>query len=133
MRPPVTDRLPHFSTAVYKHCRQCRSASIGALLGKAGVYYNHATGNAAGDVNGQPIPPVSAQADQTAFIGGVNVGASYCLGKHLSVRGGYQTLWIEGVALIPDQLECLGGPNSSIGTSGGLFLHGFFAGLELKW
>jgi hypothetical protein len=48
---------------------------------------------------------------------------------------GYNLIWIEGVALAPDQLDFTNTTTSGSGidTDGGVFLHGVNAGLEARW
>lgn len=53
-----------------------------------------------------------------------------------ALRGGYNLIWIEGVALGGNQLDFTNTTDSGrgIGTSGsGLFLHGANVGLEAHW
>jgi hypothetical protein len=51
------------------------------------------------------------------------------------MRFGYQALWLEGVALAPDQLPVtdVTVPFALVDTSGDVFFHGGFVGLEAVW
>ena len=102
--------------------------------GKAGIFLNSATSSASGF--GPPLPPLhaSAHADQTAFVGELALTAVYQVTPHFFLRGGYRVMWLEGVALAPDQLAATGFNNlPTINTGAGLLLHGALAGFELRW
>lgn len=112
----------------------------GELVGKAGLYYSHAD---LGQVlldnipNPTPIPiPASAKGDDVAFVGELRVSVQKCLSHMWSVRAGYNLLWVEGVALAPDQVilfDLLNDPPATVNQSGGLFAHGASVGLEARW
>ncbi len=59
----------------------------------------------------------------------------YRLDDVWTLRGGYNLLWIEGVALAPDQLDFTDTPTSgtSLDIDSGVFAHGFSAGLEARF
>jgi hypothetical protein len=81
-------------------------------------------------------PTVSSSQSRVAFVGGINVSALYALNNIWNVRAGYNALWIEGLALAPDQLDfdfaaAQGG--SQIRNGGGTFLHGANVGVEARW
>jgi hypothetical protein len=43
-------------------------------------------------------------------------------------------MWVEGIALAPDQANAANFPGaSSVNNRGGVFLHGAVLGMELKW
>ena len=70
-----------------------------------------------------------------AFAGDVGVSVGRHITDRLSARLGYMALWIEGVALAPEQLDN-SDPSSgtaSLDNSGGVFYHGGFVGLEYLW
>lgn len=102
---------------------------------KAGVYGNHAEN---GVVVTQTVGPTlvsSAAAGHTAFVGELRVGSVYCINSRLSVRGAYQMLWLEGVASASDQIA-VSNPAAglaTVDTSGGIFYHGGFFGLQWDW
>ena len=103
---------------------------------KAGVY-----GNAAQNFNDQPannvnIPPLAHTANQVSFLGDLGLNGTYRLSDCWAVRGGYQLLWIDGLALAPNQVpvaHILNPANSTVATTNALFAHGATFGLEATW
>lgn len=103
---------------------------------KAGVY-----GNAIGqrqvveDFGGFVLRDASSNASRTAFVGDLNLSASYAIGRRWAVRAGYNALWLTGLALATQQVDFSDTVNSGrgISSSGGLFLHGVNLGLECCW
>jgi len=79
--------------------------------------------------------PVSGASGQAAFIGEINLSAIYRLDDLWGIRVGYNAIWLEGVALAPDQLDFTFTDASGTGVNhvGGLFLHGVNVGLEARW
>jgi hypothetical protein len=107
---------------------------------KVGVYGNDARQSQyiVDDIGATPFnlrPPTGDSAGSVAFVGEFSLIPMYRLTDVWSVRAGYNLLWIEGVALAPDQLDFTDTPTSGmfIDTSGGLFAHGFSAGLEARF
>jgi hypothetical protein len=81
-------------------------------------------------------PNVSSSKGETAFVGGANVSALYRLTNVWGLRTGYNVIWIEGLALAPDQLDfnlASASGGSQLHNGGGLFLHGVNTGLEARW
>ena len=81
-------------------------------------------------------PSVTDSKGGVAFVGGGNLSGLYSLTKVLNLRAGYNTIWIEGLALAPDQLDfnlAAAQAGSSINNNGGMFLHGANVGLEARW
>ncbi|MGW8257521.1 MAG: BBP7 family outer membrane beta-barrel protein, partial [Thermoguttaceae bacterium] len=76
--------------------------SIDGLL-KAGVYNNHAEQTST-LMTGQTYPAVSASTDHVSFLGELGLQAKYQLTCNLTIRAGYEALWIDGVALAPSQI-----------------------------
>lgn len=111
------------------------------LTGKAGLYGNSAKQSqyVTDDPNPNPIfylrDPVSASSTEFAFVGEIQANLTIPLTQWLSLRGGYNLLWIEGVALAPNQLDFSYNSTSGSGldSDGGLFLHGVHAGGEIIW
>jgi len=70
-----------------------------------------------------------------AFVGDVNVTAAYQLTNHIALRGGYQLLWLEHVALASDQLAASTAASTQavINYHGHAFYHGALAGLVVTW
>jgi hypothetical protein len=76
----------------------------------------------------------TAASSRASFVGELGLIGTYNLTTYLNVRAGYQVMWVEGIALAPDQANAanfLGSP--SVSNRGGVFLHGGVLGLELKW
>jgi len=108
------------------------------LTGKAGVFGN--ASKQSQSVTDFPPgfflrSPRSNSGGSVAFVGDVNFSLTYRLTDVWAVRGGYNLMWIEGVALAPDQLDFAN--ESTSGTAlhhaGGMFLHGANVGLEARW
>ncbi|MCA9246452.1 MAG: BBP7 family outer membrane beta-barrel protein [Planctomycetales bacterium] len=106
--------------------------------GKAGIYANDAS---------QVQDPIydfpniqyrsrrEAEDTVAAFAGELNLSGIYHINDIWGIRGGYNLLWIEGVALAPDQLDftdtALSG--TTIDTNGSVFFHGASIGLEARY
>ena len=106
--------------------------------GKFGVFGNDARQvQSVTDFPDYPLrPTVSSTGSQVAFIGDTNLSALYRLTDVWNLRAGYNLIWIEGLALAPDQLDfdfasATGG--GQLHSGGGIFLHGVNVGLEARW
>lgn len=121
---------------------------------KAGIYYNEADVRATRAVF-QPFRREDgtegilafrrADSDEeghASFLGEITLGATWQVRKCLAVRGGWQLLWLEGVALAPEQLTTttLGDPtiagtaaDATVNTDGSPFYHGPYASIEAVW
>ena len=70
----------------------------------------------------------------TAFAGDVNLTAAYQLTKHVALHGGYQMLWIQGVAVAGDQPVAIDfTDHSGMASNGGVFYHGAMASINVTW
>jgi hypothetical protein len=106
--------------------------------GKAGIF-----GNAAKETqavtdfpNFALRPSVSSSGGEVAFVGELNLSALYRLTDVWNLKAGYNLMWIDGLALAPDQLDfnlatSTGG--SQLQNGGALFLQGVNVGLEARW
>ncbi len=106
--------------------------------GFAGVFGNSAqqTQSVTDFPNFALRPSVTDSKGGVAFVGGGNLSGLYSLTKALNLRAGYNTIWIEGLALAPDQLDfnlAAAQAGSRINNNGGMFLHGANVGLEARW
>lgn len=114
-------------------CIWCRNGMKLDGFGKAGIYGNAASANATAaiiDNTGLNPPIVNAgnvQNNQVAFVGELGLIGSYCLTDHITLRGGYQMMWVNGVALVTEQV------GGAFVTTGHVFYHGALAGAEFKW
>jgi len=100
--------------------------SVSGII-KGGVYGNFADSDLAVLINGFPVGAIGDDDSHVAFAGDIGIAAAYPLTEHLALRGGYQLLWIDGVALAEDQIS------DDLDTSGDVFYHGALMGLELTW
>jgi hypothetical protein len=66
----------------------------------------------------------------TAFVGDVNVSVGYWLSELWAVRARYTAMWINGVALAPDQVDFLFG---GLKHNESAFLQGLSVGLEARF
>jgi len=81
-------------------------------------------------------PDVSSSRGGAAFVGGGNLSGLYQLNSVWNLRAGYNVMWIEGLALAPNQLNydfasAQGG--TQLNNNGGIFLHGANVGLAANW
>jgi hypothetical protein len=114
---------------------------------QAGVYGNHAGMNNTLSTN--LIPPGTKghmlkefESDtQVAFLSQANLLATYRLNYQWTLRTGYQFLFVDGVALAPENFNPVPiGTNNlfrphvkSINVNGDVFYHGWNVGLEYMW
>ncbi len=100
---------------------------------KCGVYHNSADFDAAFPQAG-PAATFHGAADHTAFSGELWLGMNCHLTDCLSLRLGYQAMWLEGVAVLPEQLDDLAVPLlGDLDMSGSPLYHGVTVGLQLDW
>lgn len=113
--------------------------------GKAGIYNNHYSIDtnitATPPVNGPPTVSESFSEDQVAFIGEASADVVVDLLPSWSLRGGYEVLWLNSIALAGENFN----PASPYGlpgqeprvpfrmNQGEAFYHGWHAGLEFVW
>lgn len=108
-------------------------------IGKAGVFYNSAFQRTSGvfDVDGTLVdqPTVSAEAEETSFVGELGINGSVKLSRWLSWRAGYSFFWLSGIAVPASQLGRANffAGSATINTSGSVLLHGATTGLEARW
>ncbi|MGI8977687.1 MAG: hypothetical protein ACR2FY_00530 [Pirellulaceae bacterium] len=103
---------------------------------KAGIYYDLIRHHSAFEFPaGNPLlPPVNQRDNNTAFLGEIGAVGVYQLTDTISIRGGYQLLWLDGVALASEQV-----PTSNFFTDtdadvhGDVFFHGALVGVEARW
>lgn len=107
------------------------------LVGKAGLYGGDSRqGTDIGDFNNQiSLRSTHASHGNLAFVGEAGVNLSVTVRRGLCIVGGYNMVWIEGVALAPNQLDFTDTPTSSqfVDTDGGVLFHGANAGIECRW
>jgi hypothetical protein len=107
-------------------------------LGKAGIYYNDASQRQV-LIDQLPSNPILFRdakdtSSDVAFLGELGVSLLYEITPAWTLRGGYNLLWLEGVALAPDQMDFAFTPTAGQGIdmAGGVFYHGASLGLEYR-
>ena len=75
----------------------------------------------------------SGNAHDMTFIYDLNIMAAYHIRPNLAIRAGYDFMFINQLALAPEQLTFVPPPSSRIVTGGALLLNGFSLGLEMVW
>ena len=83
----------------------------------------------------QQRPGLSATGTETAFIGDINLSVIYRLTDVWGIRAGYNTVWINGLALAPNQFSFANTDvaGTALASSGGIFLSGANLGIEARW
>ncbi len=74
--------------------------------------------------------PLGDKITHTSVLGEIGLMGIFQVTPHLSVRGGYQALWLDGIAIAADQFENVNPDDPKPYIGGTLFYHGAFAGLE---
>jgi hypothetical protein len=108
--------------------------------GKAGIFGNQASANgsikevdsSAGDSN---IRLPDGRGFATAFVGDLNFTGGFHLSQVLSVRAGYNLLWVNNAAMSPDRLTSEVSSDEAVPLymHRRVFLHGANVGLEAVW
>jgi hypothetical protein len=83
----------------------------------------------------QQRPALSTTGGQVSFIGDLNTSLVYRLTDVWGLRVGYNLIWIDGLALAPNQFDFSVTENSGtrLVSGGGIFMHGANLGLEARW
>ena len=76
--------------------------------------------------------------DDVSFLGEANLLVTYRLNYQWTLRGGYHFLYVDGVALAPENFNsrppALDAPRTPfLNDNGAVFYHGWFAGAEFMW
>jgi hypothetical protein len=107
------------------------------FTGKAGIYTNEARQRTfLGDLdNTVVLRDLKVNKTNAAFIGEIGLSAYWQVGCNLRLIGGYSAMWVEGIALGPNQLDFTDTPDSSnfVNTNGGVLFHGANLGIEWVW
>ncbi|MGA2060998.1 MAG: hypothetical protein ABSG67_10990 [Thermoguttaceae bacterium] len=74
-----------------------------------------------------------AQKQLISLIGQVGFEATYKFKPNLMGRAAYDFMWVNGLALGPEQFQFTDTPVSAINTNGSLFSHGLTLDLEWSW
>ncbi len=104
--------------------------------GKLGIYGNDAnTSQVLTDFPAFTLRQTSASDSDVALLAELNATLVRQISDHWFVRGGYNLIWIDGIALAPDQLDFTLASTSgtTIDTGNTMFLHGVNVGIEARW
>lgn len=99
---------------------------------KGGIYY----GDANLDVSLTDLDRLSEDDGGVSFLGEFALLGVWNATEWLQLRAGYQLMWIEGVALAPEQIpvtSIISDEGSAVNAEGSPFYHGPFGGVELTW
>jgi hypothetical protein len=109
-------------------------------LAKAGLFDNNAQQTTAISVIFKQVRTVSASANHGAFVGETGLRCKYQLTEGLSLRAGYEVIWLEGVALAPGQIQetstdmtAITAQALGVNCGSGVLFHGATAGLEYSF
>ena len=103
---------------------------------KGGIFLNNADqATSLSDPGGLGSLAVNNNNVGAAFFGETGIVGYFQITKHLSASGGYQVMFVNGVAQPVNQLAGTNLANSTatVDASSGLFYHGASAGLEVTW
>lgn len=107
------------------------------LLGKFGVFGNVAEQNTLmKDLNDTFVRRnFQDHVVAASVLGEAGINGTFRIFDWLHVHGGYRFMWINNVALAPDQLNFQDKPGAgqSVDPHGYLYLHGGNAGVEVRW
>lgn len=107
------------------------------ILGKIGPYANVVHQTTIVQDFGNTILLRNSQKDglPVSTLGEVQVNGVYRVTDWFSVHAGYRFIWIQNVALAPDQLDLNNSPASAriLNPHNHLLLQGFSAGAEIRW
>jgi hypothetical protein len=103
-------------------------------IAKAGVYCNNAEQRSTYRYSAD-FGSAAASTNHTAFLGEVGLQCKYQVTCYLTLRAGYEAMWLDGVALAPGQIPQtnLSQNLAGIDANGSVFYHGATAGLEYKF
>jgi len=108
----------------------CLCLNFGAT---AGLYVNFANQSTwmGDDDNTEVLRDFNEEVGELAFIGDLKLGLTYQMTSCISATAGYQVMWVEGVALAPEQVSYESLPTSGkrVNHDGSLFYDGGYARL----
>jgi hypothetical protein len=114
----------------------CGGALQVSGLCKAGVFGNAAEQNCrVVDACIGVDERLGATRNQATFLGETGVVLTYALTKRLAFRASAEAMWLNGVALAPEQISTtnLRAERACVNTSGGVFYYGGGMGLEARF
>lgn len=116
--------------------RRCRGPWSVEGTGKMGLYYNDARQTqTVVDFPDFVVRQTAASGDWVSLVAEFNASLIRQISDHWYIRGGYNLIWIDGVALAPSQLDFSQDADSGTDIDSGdtLFMHGFNIGFEGRW
>jgi hypothetical protein len=114
----------------------CRLKALFDL--KAGIYGNAASQRTVTSAVVEGVLVEQASNTSAAFLGEVGLTLQYDVTRHVALRAGYNMLWVDSVALAPENFLAVPPPGNVlrpilINDDGDVFYHGCNTGLELHW
>ena len=113
--------------------------SIGALV-KAGIFDNNAEQTAEVSVIAKRQRTASASTNAAAFVGETGLRCEFQLTRRVVLKAGYEAIWLQGVALAPQQVQeiyssihPIAAQALGVNCDSGVFYHGATAGLEYSF
>lgn len=104
------------------------------LIGKAGGFVNFTRQSTylAAEQDTLVYRDFTDHDEELAFVGEVGVNLTYHLTRCLALTAGYQLLWVDGLALAPEQLDYTNTPTSGtrVDADGDLFFNGGYVGIR---
>jgi hypothetical protein len=130
----VSNHLYGFQVGVVANIQNSGPWFFDAWL-KEGVFGNSASQSTMEDFRsaGGGMVFAAAGGSNVAFVGDVGLSVGRRITDRLSARLSYMVLWIDGVALAPEQMEVSSPGIGGLNNSGGVLYHGGFAGVEYCW
>lgn len=114
-----------------------RRFCLGVTL-KGGGYFNQASHDASLRQSGLAFWEVDEDDDGFTYVLEAALGATWCLNDCFALRAEYRVMWIDGLALAPEQTAATRPVAQSmtangIDTDGGILLHGLYLGAEFRF
>ena len=111
-------------------------------FGKAGVYYNSASGSiseqyvGSGSNSSTYTRSLIDEKSAVSFLGHAGVTGRFHLRRNIRIVAGYEAVYLAGLALAPDQVHAVSTPitgaaSLDLRTDGTMFIHGGRLGLEI--
>lgn len=111
-------------------------------FGKAGVYYNSATGSiseryaGSGSNASAYTRSLSDEKSAVSFLGHAGLTGRLHVRRNINIVAGYEAVYLAGLALAPDQVQTsttpvVGAASLDLRTDGTMFIHGGRLGLEI--
>lgn len=110
---------------------------------KAGAYHNSARGSVVDTYTGRDPDPtgdtstygrtLSDSESTVSFVGTAGLNTTLPIGPNWSLTGGYEVMFVTGVALAPDQASGISGGTYNINADGDVMIHGGRIGLQFAY